>query len=221
MSEEITDKLVQKRIRELASEYRERGYTVKVAPRPADVPSSLRGYTPDLVARSKTDKVLIEVKSRDSLGSRQLEAMVRHVERLRGWRLELVVTNPDPDLKKPGLASSAKMVRERLDEAEKLLMAGSPEAALLLGWASFEGLVRRWSEKEHSTERFVPISALTKLLFSRGLLSNADLKVLEHTRTLRDTIAHGAFTRRPLRVGLIGFFRVVLKLLLKLDQMQN
>ncbi len=61
----------------VARRYKSLGYDVVEHPAPDRLPSFLRGVTPDIVARSDSDNVIIEVKRHASLkGSNDLAAII-------------------------------------------------------------------------------------------------------------------------------------------------
>jgi len=59
--------LEQAKLSEIAAEYRSKGYSVGVRPRPEELPAFLSGYKIDLVAESPRDNVVVEVSSGPSL----------------------------------------------------------------------------------------------------------------------------------------------------------
>ena len=56
------------RATELATEYRSKGFEVVMPRSPAETPEFLRefSYTPDLIAKSEKENLIVEVKSRQS-----------------------------------------------------------------------------------------------------------------------------------------------------------
>lgn len=93
---EISRNREARRLRQVAAEYRRKGYRVKVQPASAELPAELKNVRPDLIATRGKERVIVEVKTRKTLArSRQLSALAEAAERL-GWRFELVLTNPEP-----------------------------------------------------------------------------------------------------------------------------
>src|SRR5947209_12941692 len=80
------------RFREVAEDYRRRGYRVTVEPSVRHLPEFLRPYHPDLIAEGADESVVVVLKSSgrasetDDWG-RLAEAVGEHP----GWRLELVL----------------------------------------------------------------------------------------------------------------------------------
>src|SRR2546426_11333471 len=86
-------------IAKVAEEYRRRGYDVDVVPRGPGLPEFLGDFQPDLIARSPSESVVVEVKvgTRTSVAERFREVAER-VNRQPGGRFSLVFVNPDqPD----------------------------------------------------------------------------------------------------------------------------
>ena len=112
--------LAQQRI---ARKYRLLGYDVLENPEADRLPEFMRGVTPDIVAQSKSDNVVIEVKRHSSLqGSNDLVGIAERVSGHPEWRFELVVLDDDEQtrpvrpamdydslLKKVQLATSAHL----------------------------------------------------------------------------------------------------------------
>lgn len=112
--------LAQQRI---ARKYKLLGYEVLENPEADRLPEFMRGVTPDIVAQSKSDNVVIEVKQHSSLkGSNDLIGIAQRVSDHPGWRFELVVLDEDEQmrsarpamdhdslLKKVQLATSARL----------------------------------------------------------------------------------------------------------------
>src|SRR5262245_1154548 len=113
------------RVRELANEYRRKGYGVHAPSNQDDVPDFLRGtnYIPDLVVQSPRENLVIEVKARRSESAlKQLSNISELVNRQPGWEFVLVFVF-DPDLVAAANADLVK-IRELLDKATAI---GAPQ----------------------------------------------------------------------------------------------
>jgi len=95
--------------RRIARKYKTLGYEVLENPGPDLLPDFMRGVAPDIVARSSSDNVVIEVKQHASLkGSNDLVGIAERVSGHPDWRFKLVVvdeaenikSNSDEDYKK-------------------------------------------------------------------------------------------------------------------------
>ncbi|RDU37298.1 hypothetical protein DRW41_05445 [Neobacillus piezotolerans] len=93
----MTDKNLdfEEKIKEVANEYSQKGYTVFTNPQLGnDTPEFLRNYSPDIIAISENDKVVIEVRNKYSLSqSKELENLASVIDHQKGWRFELIVIN--------------------------------------------------------------------------------------------------------------------------------
>jgi hypothetical protein len=168
---------------QVADEYRQRGYEVALEPRAGDLPPSLGGLRPDLVAVRDDDRVAVVVKRRR--GSFALPA-IPDMDALRreGWRMELFFADdPAPPVASPDAISA------RLREAEQLADDQHRVAALLLVWVAAEETLRTLAS------RFAPGETGRKILtpdqaYSIGLLSANQHRSLSILRGLRNQAAH-------------------------------
>ncbi|MEM6628268.1 MAG: hypothetical protein AAF694_01285 [Bacteroidota bacterium] len=84
-----------RKIRELAREYTQKGYVVRKAPLPAQLPKSLQAYRPDLWLTKGEQHIWVEVKTSETIEqSPYLVAIAELLKELPNWELELVLTNP-------------------------------------------------------------------------------------------------------------------------------
>jgi len=183
-----------RRLREVAREYRDKGYDVVLRPDAATLPACLAGFRIDLLARSPTDNVLVEIRSQQTLaGATDLAQMAEAVSCLPGWRLELVVTNPREKLLAESGAEplTGTEIRERLAQVRELIHGGRLDAAALLAWSATEGALRRLAREEAvALEDPAPLP-LVKQLYSLGIVSRADYDTIVEAIPLRNTLAHG------------------------------
>ena len=77
-------------------------------------------------------------------------------------------------------------------EADKVLRAGAPRAALLIAWAGMEATLRRAALRagRHGQVGVQP-SVLIRELHSAGVLSPKEARLLEEVRQVRTSSAHG------------------------------
>jgi hypothetical protein len=180
--------------RKIAEDYRAKGYDVIVRPRSQELPEPLANFRPDIVARKDGETVIVEVKSRQALRREpHLEPMVRAVQQVPGARFELVIAKPDiasplPEQTRPWRDGEAAAA---LDEATRLLEAGHPVAALLLGWAAAEAALRIVAAKENLKTERNDASYLLNRLVSEGALANRQYQSLRQALEMRNAVAHG------------------------------
>ena len=80
-----------------ARQYRKLGYDVVECPSGDQLPPFLRGLSPDLIATSEADRVVLEIKrAADLKGSNELKELAAAVDQHTGWRFELIALGPSP-----------------------------------------------------------------------------------------------------------------------------
>lgn len=180
-------------IAKVAEDYRRRGYDVDVMPRESRVPEFLGGIQPDLIARSPAESVVVKVQigARTSVAERFGEIAER-VSRQPGWRFSLVFVNPnDPDEITEAEPDSLPVLRERVRKAEALAQEGHAEAAVLLFFSAFEGILRSLGQRAHLPLESLPPSALIRELYSAGEINREQFETLMRLLPIRDRLAHG------------------------------
>jgi REase_AHJR-like len=183
-----------RRLREVAEEYRGRGYEVLLEPKRKHLPRALARFHPDLVARKGDELVVVEVKSRSTLRQDpQLGELARAVRAHPGWRFELIIANPEHDGLVPEGAQAweERDVLERLDEARSLLNAGHLEAALLLAWSAAEAALRLLAEADEVASSRQDAAYLLKQLAFTAALTREQFQFLQNMFELRNAFAHG------------------------------
>ncbi|SRR6266566_1862591 len=178
----------------IAQDYRRRGYEVFVEPRGKDLPPFLSDVTPDLVARRGSEGLVIEVKSSpERVDPSQLNAIAKRVSEHPGWHFVLMATDPR------GLETSNELlspleeddIKRRLEETRSLLNAGHVEAALMLGWAATEAILRLIVAREELSVDRNDTRSLLRSLASEGFIGSEDFRNLNNAFLSRGSIAHG------------------------------
>jgi hypothetical protein len=191
-----TTNLERERLLQLAEEYRNKGYEVSFHPNPEDLPDFLKDYRPDMVVRREDEAVIIEVKSRRSLlnsSSKQyLQNLAQSVEQQPGWRLELVMANPEDATYSPKAESSLQQpeVETRLQVARQLATQ-HPDSAILYSWSLVEATLRLVAEHEGLSLQRLDSLYLVKQLVTEGVISRLEYQLLMDALSLRNAIAHG------------------------------
>lgn len=173
-------------LEEVAERYRSEGYEVIVEPK-ADVPSFLRDFSPDLIAKLGSENVVVELKRR--AGQQNLRQMAEIISREPGWRLDLVIY--EPDVEDPRRPIKKKSVKSALEDAERMVKLDQLQAGLLLVWSAFEAAASLALQK-HGLDRMPTPADLLKTLVSEGLISDDEYNVLADVSRLRNRVAHGA-----------------------------
>ncbi|TVP64323.1 MAG: hypothetical protein EA343_05590 [Nodularia sp. (in: Bacteria)] len=197
-----TEQLERERLLNVAQEYRQKGYQVILSPNSEEIPAFLRdyGYRPDMIVRRGDDAVVIEVKSRHSImgGGQYLQRLAQVIEEHPGWRLELVMTNPEDALysAKAGDSFQADEIKSKLQVVRELT-SHHPELAILYTWSLAEATLRLLAEHEGlSLQKFEQPLRLLKQLTTEGVISQTDHQLLMDAFPLRNAIAHGFKTSK-------------------------
>lgn len=183
----------------IAEDYARRGYKVTVHPSAVSLPDFLERFQPDILAESPTETVVVEVKTNAQLPDHRLEELSREIAKHPGWRFEFVLANPRSGQEVPSDAAVAepRLAEVRLHEAERLLKAGSLEAAVLLAWSAAESALRQLASREQLDATRGGSSYLLKQLVSNGLLTRERYERLAHAMELRNAVSHGFASPDP------------------------
>ncbi|WP_234300707.1 hypothetical protein [Sphaerospermopsis aphanizomenoides] len=192
-----TKQMERERLLKVAQEYRQKGYEVILSPKLEELPDFLRDYRylPDMIVRRGEDAAVIEVKSRRSLMSsaHNFKNLAALVNAHPGWRLELLMTNPDDELYSSKIENSlqAEEIKSRLQIA-KQLTSNHPESAILYIWSLAEATLRLLAENEGlMLQKIESPLHLLKQLVTEGIISQTDYQLLMNNFQLRNAIAHG------------------------------
>ena len=200
--------------RKTAEEYRSKGYEVLLEA-PLDF---LPGFTADLLVRKGDEVRVIEVKSRPSLAADpKISELARLIDSKPGWSFELLLVSEPEKLDSPEGARSFESgkIRQRIEEAERSLQAGSSEAAFLLAWSASEAAIRELltAQGVSSTSITSPGYVLDQGIY-HGVISRDDHDALTRMRKYRNAIVHGFGTddfSDELVTGLIETIRRIME----------
>jgi len=175
--------LERKKKDQLIKEYSSKGYQVFEDPREVDLKT---GFTPDLILIKGTEKILIEIKSGQSIRKTKQEKQYLRELKDQGWQIQLVVTNPRDRNK--NLEDEFQLLEDsKILEFIKFAndKKTPDEIALINLWVALEAISRRLYKK--SKEKW----NLIQNLYTLG-----DLNVYEYTflKTMyeeRNRITHG------------------------------
>lgn len=190
--------LEERKVKELANEYKKKGYTVFMYPSKENIPNFLGDYQPDLIAISDKEKLVIEVKSKSTIkSSEKLTSYIELINRQEEWKFELVLTNPRkkiPNERDEIRFIDTKQISRRLIEIEKMTRSKFIEPAFLYAWTVFEAVSRNQliSYKKQSKSN---IGSLIKELFSYGIINKSDYNFLEKCYYQRNHLVHGFYNR--------------------------
>jgi hypothetical protein len=185
----INIEIERKKILKLSTEYKKKGYEVKLAPKL----NELQGYIPDLVVTKNNHTVVIEVKTKSTLTHvKGLDEIVRKVESL-GWEFDLVVTNPISKKKIESIENKdidQKYIDETLLISKNLLEKNLFPQALLLLWPIVEYSLRKILEIEYFEYKSSRLSLLADI-YSFGIIDKDQFETLQLASRYRNQVAHG------------------------------
>jgi hypothetical protein len=184
---ERADTVEQRELRSIARRYKRQGYRVTVSAQRDTLPAFLRGFTPDLIAESEHDRVIIEVKRNSSLlGSNDLREIAERVSREPGWRFELVTVGSIEEVSAP--------TAERMDHIEncarQVMSAGLNDLAYTYAWSVIEVLLNDLALQNGLKATKTPIAQIARDLVARGIISSETLVAVEQARVIRNRIVH-------------------------------
>ena len=174
-----------------AEEYRNKGYEV-LFNAPLDF---LPGFTADLLVRKGDEVRVIEVKSRPSLAADpKISELARLIDSEPGWRFELILVAEPERLDSPegARAFESERILQRIEESEKSLQAGLPEAAFLLAWSASEAAIRELLSAQAVSKTSItsPRFVLDQAIF-HGAISRKEYNSLIPMLEYRNAIVHG------------------------------
>src|SRR5438105_13047214 len=118
----IITEMEKAKVAQLASEYRDRGYNVRIQPTSPDLPSFLAGFAPDILATSDHDNVVVEVRSARNFDAEQIQQLAEVLQSQPSWKFEVVLVNPPvaPDVPAEEDLASDEQVNRSIANAEIL-----------------------------------------------------------------------------------------------------
>jgi len=183
---------LEEKIKEIAKEYTQKGYSVFTNLEFNNVPDFLKNYSPDIIAISENDKVVIEVKTKNSLSkSKDLESLANLIEQQEGWRFELVVTNSKQVVDMEREDSSLNEISKLLLDAEELLNIDYVKASYILTWSSLESIIRKKLKNENIKSEYNNPIQMIKNLYTFGLITRDEYDFLHNHFKLRNLVVHG------------------------------
>ncbi len=174
-----------------AEEYRSQGYEVEQGA-PLEF---LPGFRADLLVQKNDETKVVAVKARQSLAADpRIAELSRLLESKPGWSFELLLVSEPERVDSPeGISSlDGEHIARKLEEAERSLQVGLPEAAFLLGWSALEAAMRSLIEDQGITVTHItsPRFLLDQATF-HGLISRGEYNDLSRMLKYRNAIVHG------------------------------
>jgi uncharacterized protein YutE (UPF0331/DUF86 family) len=186
----------QRKIKELAREYEEKGFEVLVEPNKNLLPNFLKNYQPDLVLKKGDLNVVVEVKTSETIkNSEYLKELAAKINSIENWKFELVITNPrvKDNLRNSKYQEfSLSEIESRLNKLSKGVDKNFIEPHFLYAWSLFEATSRAILKAEQPKVeiKLNPIANI-KQLYSYGIIGRIDYEWLNNISEMRNHIVHG------------------------------
>jgi CheY-like chemotaxis protein len=173
-----------------ARQSRKLGYEVIECPSGDQLPPFLRGFSPDLIATSDDDHVVLEIKrAADPKGSNEIKELAAAVDRRGGWRFELIALGPNP----PDVVVPSETALDRLTErALALYDSGWPDTALLYAASVLEELIRDAGAQHRIKGKLHATQVIVSDLVFRGVVGEEVADALDRAWERRSRIVHGS-----------------------------
>ena len=205
-----------KKIKQVANEYRSKGYEVVIEPTSNDLPHFLSGYRPDIIALSDKENVVIEIKSSAKLAySDYLTDLAKAIINHPNWRFEFVMTNPR-DISESedwGNLLSEDDIHTRIEDARKFLKTDQIDSSLLILWTAIEAVLRHISIDHDISTQNQDIRFIVKYLYSLGEIDENIRSRLDEAAQARNSIVHGYKSKGYTRTKLENLLEIADELL--------
>ncbi len=182
-------------LKRVSADYRQLGYEVMVQPGADILPSPLRDWQIDLVARRDNQNVVVEIKrSNQAVANRHLRSLAEKIGELSGWRLDVVIGDDSGHFEQFVLPfAEISELTEQLADGKELCETGHIIGGGLQIWAAFEAILHKALAESGSAEApHVTFRQLLATAVSLGYLDDPDIKFLRQAEDLRNQFAHGA-----------------------------
>lgn len=195
--------LERNKLKEIEKEFKDKGYDVIIRPGLFQLPVFLREIeaVPDLIAKSKKDNVVVEIKSRKSIKSdTQIAKLTEAVKSHKNWSFMLVYTNPKKKFQSVRKTESMDTIYSNLHFLERAFTESSMReehsAYFLLLWSTFEATATRALETESVKIEPKSPASLVRDIAMAGLISRSTYEFLEKLQKKRNELAHGALSKQ-------------------------
>jgi uncharacterized protein YutE (UPF0331/DUF86 family) len=172
----------------LLPQYEAEGFEVFLHPSPSILPPFMQGYRPDAIAIRPDKKIAIEVVRSASGAAPKIKELQSLLADHRDWELRVVyVSSPSPE--KTLEVASRPAVRKAIQRVLDLKTAGHFVPALIMAWATLEGIGRALLPDRFSRPQ-TP-ARLIEVLASEGYLTPEEADTLRAAISVRNAAVHG------------------------------
>jgi uncharacterized protein YutE (UPF0331/DUF86 family) len=187
------------------------GYTVYLQPTPQFLPPFMKGYVPDAIALGSLDgqkNLAIEIIVDGSKPKEKRRDLKRLFEGQSKWERRLYYARPTALQIK---ATTKSVIETSISDVEKLIVEGRSGPALLMAWATLEGLGRLLLPKKLGRPQ-TP-ETLLDVLAGDGYVTPSEADLLRSLKQVRNHLVHGMLEQTVSSAEFAKFIEV-LKLLL-------
>lgn len=199
MKETFTESREKAKIAELARKYQAEGYEVLAELPKYDLPYTIRGFRPDLIAKKGVEIIIVEVKTSDSLKKHRdaVTQLAQYAKEVPGIRFDLVITNPRPSSsvhrKLEALEAELKTMQEGLlSDINEAIKKNEMDLVLLLAVRLLEGLLARLAIRQSI---YIPLkewnlAGLSRRLANENVVSQTVLEFADRLYEQRNVFIH-------------------------------
>lgn len=190
----LPESVEERELRAVARRYRRSGYRVTIPRQSAAAPAFLEGYTPDLIAESEADHVVVEIKRAHALlGSNELREIAERVSREPGWRFELVTVR---SVERPSPPDVERM-DQIAEEIRRVMNAGLNDLAYISAWTIIEVLLNDLAIHIGLDPNKSSVAETARTLVNQGVIISDTLRAVEQAYKLRNQLVHAEKKPRP------------------------
>jgi uncharacterized protein YutE (UPF0331/DUF86 family) len=175
-------------LRAVVPELEAQGYEVFLQPSGSFLPKFLRGFRPDAIALSEKKNLAVEIARETAEARQQVQQLSSLIKGQPNWELRVFWVSPTTSRTALSVQPPAEL-KERIEEADKLLTEGHRGSALLMGWAVFEAICRALLPQKFARPQ-TP-SRLVEVISSEGYVSPDESDRLRSLAQIRNDFIHG------------------------------
>jgi uncharacterized protein YutE (UPF0331/DUF86 family) len=188
------------------------GFEVVMHPSRLRLPPFMQSYSPDAIALREDRNLAIEVVRKGSSSEKRLDKLRDLLEGHRDWELRVYWISP-ANTPEPIETASVKDVERSIEVIKQLTGEGLYGAALLMAWATLEGLGR--SLLPDKLARAQTPGRLVEVLAGEGYVTPSEADRLRRLAKVRNQLIHGGLRAKPNSKD-VKSFTTTLQTLLKL-----
>lgn len=179
------------KIRTVARDYEQKGYRVVLEPSNEYLPEFLRDVKPDMVVMSEDSNIVVEFKSSGSTAeNEQMRTIAQLIQAQPTWDFEVYFVGEDTK-QDEGEVVNVETIKKDYETLEVLYKLDQNRAFLLLYFAVFEAVIRRYYPKFQSADTQKNVNSSIKDMYAKGVISKNEMETLDRLLDHRNRVAHG------------------------------